>query len=91
MGFPSLGLESTYRNSFKDVLKFLKIKHENNYKVYNLCCEKDRKYDISRFPNYAQYGFFDHNPPNFDIIHNFCEDVVIFLNNFLAKIFGSKF
>lgn len=76
MGFPSSGLESTYRNSLKEVLKFFENKHKNHYKIYNLCIEKDRKYDRSVFPEYMEYGFFDHNPPNFLQIHDFCVDVV---------------
>jgi hypothetical protein len=33
MSFPSTGLESTYRNSLKDVAKMLKTRHQENYMV----------------------------------------------------------
>lgn len=39
MSFPSSGSESFYRNSIRDVGKFLDKKHFGHYKVYNLCCE----------------------------------------------------
>ena len=39
MSFPSSGSESFYRNSIRDVGKFLDTKHFGHYKVYNLCCE----------------------------------------------------
>ena len=33
MSFPATGMESTYRNSLKDVAKMLKTKHQENYMV----------------------------------------------------------
>lgn len=36
MGFPSESIESLYRNSMTDVVKFFNTKHPDKYKVYNL-------------------------------------------------------
>jgi len=51
MGFPSTGVSSCYRNSLNDTRNFLDQKHPGHYKVYNLCIEKDKKYDAALFPN----------------------------------------
>ena len=49
--------------------------HHGHYKLYNLCAE--RKYDRQRFYNrVAEYPFDDHCPPPFDMIEDFCRDVV---------------
>ena len=47
MGYPSVRMESLYRNPMKDVQRFLNQRHDRRYKVYNLCSE--RKYDESSF------------------------------------------
>ena len=36
MAFPASGLETTYRNSIKDVSKFLQQKHKNSYLIINV-------------------------------------------------------
>lgn len=76
MGYPSTGFESVYRNNVNQVKDFLDGRHKLNYKVYNLCCEKDRQYPSTTFGKMAQYGFYDHNPPSIDQIDRFCKDVV---------------
>ncbi|KAF9171599.1 hypothetical protein BGX20_007279 [Mortierella sp. AD010] len=74
MGYPSKSLESFYRNSMSDVERFLDSRHEEAYKVYNLCSE--RSYSDQRFHGrVAQFPFPDHSPPPFQLIHPFCEDV----------------
>ncbi|KAH0790142.1 phosphatidylinositol 3,4,5-trisphosphate 3-phosphatase [Histomonas meleagridis] len=71
MGYPAQGIESIYRNSFSDVKEFLDEKHGENYMVYNLCSE--RSYDPECFDCRVEtYPFEDHNPPNFDMLRQFC-------------------
>ena len=78
MGYPGESIEGLYRNSMKDVQQFFKKKHPGHYKIYNLCTE--RSYNDKCFENTnQQFRFDDHNPPRFDIILPFCEDLVIFV------------
>lgn len=51
MGFPAARMESMYRNDIEQVYKFFQTKHENCYKIYNLCSERDKNYDITKFHN----------------------------------------
>ena len=43
MGFPATGCETIYRNSLIDLKAFLD-KYHGEYKIYNLCLEKNRIY-----------------------------------------------
>lgn len=82
MAFPAEKFESVYRNNMEDVVRFLKVKHDENYKVYNLCSEKD--YDPMKFENRVErFPFDDHNPPPFSMIDRFCSN----LDNFLLENF----
>ncbi|GIQ88855.1 hypothetical protein KIPB_011198, partial [Kipferlia bialata] len=75
MGFPSTGLESSYRNPWGKLVGFLDERHPGSYRVYNLCIEKDRQYDADIFHgNVACYPFPDHNAPPFDMLLAMCED-----------------
>jgi len=74
MGFPSQNISGVYRNNMVDVQRFLNEKHPNNYKVYNLCIE--REYDAKYFEGrVARFPFYDHNPCAVDKILPFCTDV----------------
>mmetsp|Transcript_29933 Transcript_29933/g.33408 ORF Transcript_29933/g.33408 Transcript_29933/m.33408 type:complete len:687 (+) Transcript_29933:120-2180(+) len=74
MGYPAEGIESCYRNEMSQVIKFLEEYHKDKYKVFNLCSE--RNYDPRKFHNRVSlYPFDDHNPPPFNHLTKFCEDV----------------
>ena len=83
MGFPSTGVETMYRNSLTDIIKFFHIRHNDHVKVYNLCLEKDRIYNKNVFPN-AKVGLFpatDHNPSPIKLILEFCIDICLYIIN----------
>ena len=75
MGYPSSNIEGLFRNHVKDVVNFLTHRHENHYRLYNLCSE--RHYNIDIFHgNVSEYGFHDHHPPPMTMMESFCQDVV---------------
>lgn len=81
MGYPSEGVEGWYRNSIRDVQRFLAEKHPKHYKIYNLCNEK--KYNWSGFDKNSvneEFGFQDHNPPPFEAMYQFCCQCYTFLS-----------
>eukprot|EP00563_Minutocellus_polymorphus_P018339 CAMPEP_0197719976 /NCGR_PEP_ID=MMETSP1434-20131217/3498_1 /TAXON_ID=265543 /ORGANISM="Minutocellus polymorphus, Strain CCMP3303" /LENGTH=322 /DNA_ID=CAMNT_0043304769 /DNA_START=153 /DNA_END=1117 /DNA_ORIENTATION=- len=89
MGFPSVGVESIYRNRLVDVRKFLDGRHQSHYKVYNLCSE--RQYAAECFDSRtAWYPFDDHNCPPFDMLCKLMTDMEDYLaqdeNNNVAVI-----
>lgn len=64
MGFPAIKAEGIYRNSRKDVIKFLNENHKNHYKVWNLCKEPAYTYDAHIFEGRVSHvPFPDHNCP----------------------------
>lgn len=78
MGFPSTGVEATYRNPMPEVQKFFAKYHDGHFKVYNLCIE--RGYDLTEFfPLVERFPFCDHNPCPLDMLPLFCKSVDAFL------------
>lgn len=76
MGFPSTSTESFWRNPRDLVKKFLMAKHRKHYRIYNLCIEQDRQYNEKEFNSVKCCGFYDHHAPDFDLLLEFCADVV---------------
>ncbi|KAL0211542.1 hypothetical protein RCL1_005168 [Eukaryota sp. TZLM3-RCL] len=82
MGYPSFGLESLYRNPYSQVRCFLDSYHRDSYRIYNLCAERAYKYQHSLFDNrVAEYPFFDHEPPSFPLIFQWCQDLLSWLED----------
>ena len=81
MGFPSVGVETMYRNDINDVIAFFEKKHKGNVKIYNLCLEKDRIYEKKLFlrSKVALFPSLDHNPCSVKLILEFCVDICLFL------------
>ena len=81
MGYPATGCESFYRNSFKDVKKFLYEEHGQKFKVYNLCMEKSRIYNKSAFGGtpVSLFPFQDHQSCPVKLMLEFCIDVCLYL------------
>ena len=84
MGFPSEGMEASYRNSMHDVQRFFTKRHPSHYKIYNVCSE--RRYEASKFESLEPPGIScqefvwdDHNPPKLALILPFVEDMVAYL------------
>jgi protein-tyrosine phosphatase len=74
MGFPATGNEGIYRNNAAHVTGFLRSKHGDKVKVYNLCSERD--YPKSLFDGrVSKYPFDDHNPPPMSMFLPYCQDV----------------
>ena len=81
LGYPASGAEATIRNSRADVIKFFKLKHGVNVKIYNLCIERSKQYDQSVIPEfaYAKYSFADHNICSIRTIFKIFIDIFLFL------------
>ena len=80
MGFPATGCEKLYRNTLEDTKNFLDRYH-GDYKIYNLCIEKDRIYPKTYFEN-TEVGLFpfnDHSPCPCKLILDFCVDICLYL------------
>eukprot|EP00056_Hartaetosiga_gracilis_P001465 m.45051 g.45051 ORF g.45051 m.45051 type:complete len:514 (-) comp10650_c0_seq2:829-2370(-) len=80
MSFPSTGLMAVYRNPMKAVVRFFNRKHNNHYRVYNLCSE--RGYNHKHFDHrVVRCSIDDHNVPLLREILEFCEDADTFLSS----------
>lgn len=77
MSFPADGFESIYRNKIKDVSRFLKQRHGENYMVINA---SNRKYDFSHFDNRVfSIKWNDHWPCCFLIFARAILDICLYL------------
>mmetsp|Transcript_39533 Transcript_39533/g.98947 ORF Transcript_39533/g.98947 Transcript_39533/m.98947 type:complete len:539 (-) Transcript_39533:219-1835(-) len=78
MGFPSDGVEGSFRNNVKDVYRFFETRHPDSYLIVNLCSE--RIYDPSIFHNRVEFWpFDDHQPPPFEMMRPICTRIQAFL------------
>ncbi len=74
MSFPSSGIMAWYRNSIRDVSRFLDKAHGGKYRVYNLCSE--RTYDDRWFHGQVRhYPVDDHNVPSVAEMADFVREV----------------
>ncbi len=73
MGYPADNIEKIYRNPLEEVKCFFEKRHNNRYKIYNLCSE--RIYPLHTFQAQGYYPFDDHEAPPIDMILPFCEDI----------------
>ena len=80
MGFPAFGCESIYRNTLEDTRNYLDRYHKD-YKIYNLCIEKDRIYPKNYFEDklVGLFPFNDHSPCPCKLILDFCVDICLYL------------
>jgi phosphatidylinositol-3,4,5-trisphosphate 3-phosphatase and dual-specificity protein phosphatase PTEN len=61
MGFPAVGVEGLYRNSRKDVKRFLDTRHQDKYYVFNFCPLAENSYPAETFNGrVSRYPFPDH-------------------------------
>lgn len=74
MSFPASGLETMYRNSMGDVVNFLKKKHPNNFRVFNM---SGRQYDDQKFraanSKVIDFPWEDHHSPAIHILFQACQ------------------
>ena len=86
MGIPSTSIKGIYRNSMDKVQSFLNTRHPSQYKVFNLCKEKEYSDDL--FFKQGYYPIEDHEAPPINSIIPFCIDAKSFLdedqNNIIA-------
>ena len=81
MGFPAYGCERIYRNTLEDTRNFLDRYHRD-YKIYNLCIEKDRIYPKTYFDTLVGlFPFNDHSPCPCKLILDFCVDLCLYLTS----------
>lgn len=74
MSFPAERMRAVYRNPLWQVKSVLDMRHQDCYKVYNLCIEE--AYEPSHFHGrVARYPFDDNHVPPLAMIKEFCEDV----------------
>lgn len=73
MGYPSSGIESSYRNPATVVSRFLDNRHHGHFKVFNL---SERTYHDSLFSGpVAFFPFPDHHSPRFHLLLSVLESM----------------
>jgi hypothetical protein len=69
MGFPASGWETLWRNPADAVKFFLESRHRGHYRIWNLCCERDREYGSGGFGcEVERFAWADHTPPPFAMV-----------------------
>eukprot|EP00347_Sterkiella_histriomuscorum_P023468 403334529 len=77
MSFPASGVEQMYRNNISEVGDFLRKKHDQNFKIFNM---SGRHYDTSKLDNKVEsYEWEDHHSPALHILFEACESMHQFL------------
>lgn len=81
LGYPADGMESAIRNRRQDVISFLRSRHGNFVKIYNLCIEGSKQYEQDKIPDfgYQKFPFCDHQIASTKLIFNICLDMFLFL------------
>ena len=82
MGSPAYGCETLYRNDIVDLKSYLD-KYHGEYKIYNLCIEKNRIYpkDLWADKKVGLFPFNDHAPCPIKLILDFCIDICLYLTS----------
>ncbi|KAH9453542.1 hypothetical protein MJO28_013130 [Puccinia striiformis f. sp. tritici] len=81
MGFPASGIETIYRNSRKQVKRWLEARHGLDYRIYNFCPLTENQYDSAFFNDQVhRFPFPDHHPPPLSMIPLFVSDIASFLD-----------
>ncbi|XP_015879804.1 phosphatidylinositol 3,4,5-trisphosphate 3-phosphatase and protein-tyrosine-phosphatase PTEN1 [Ziziphus jujuba] len=79
MSFPAERMRAMYRNPLWQVKSVLDMRHQDHYKIYNLCIEE--RYDPSHFHGRVEaYPFDDNHVPPLQMIKIFCESVYSWLS-----------
>ncbi|GAB5355397.1 hypothetical protein AAMO2058_000202000 [Amorphochlora amoebiformis] len=79
MGLPSVNYEGLYRNPLREVVRFFNTRHKTQYRIYNLCDERD--YPEEGFQGAVRrFGFDDHNPPPLSLLVRLCTEASDFIN-----------
>ncbi|XP_031286784.1 phosphatidylinositol 3,4,5-trisphosphate 3-phosphatase and protein-tyrosine-phosphatase PTEN1 [Pistacia vera] len=80
MSFPAERMRAVYRNPLWQVKSVLDMRHNQHYKVYNLCIEEC--YDPEHFYGRVdRYPFDDNHVPPLEMIKLFCESVHSWLSS----------
>ncbi|XP_024037979.1 phosphatidylinositol 3,4,5-trisphosphate 3-phosphatase and protein-tyrosine-phosphatase PTEN1 [Citrus clementina] len=80
MSFPAEHMRAVYRNPLWQVKAVLDMRHQEHYKVYNLCIEET--YDPEHFYSRVErYPFDDNHVPPLEMIKLLCESVHSWLSS----------